>query len=45
MLRASLKGIVPDLEDQLLAADIKPTQRAEEIGLEQFCNLSELIRG
>ncbi|MDG1997900.1 MAG: 16S rRNA (adenine(1518)-N(6)/adenine(1519)-N(6))-dimethyltransferase RsmA [Amylibacter sp.] len=44
MLRASLKGIVPDLEDQLLAADIKPTQRAEEIGLEQFCNLSELIR-
>ena len=36
---------MPDLEDQLLAADIKPTQRAEEIGLEQFCNLSELIRG
>lgn len=44
MLRASLKGIVPDLEDRLLAADIKPTQRAEEIGLEQFCKLSELIR-
>lgn len=44
MLRASLKGIAPDLEDRLLAADIKPTQRAEEIGLEQFCKLSELIR-
>lgn len=44
MLRASLKGIVPDLEDRLIAADIKPTQRAEEIGLEQFCKLSELIR-
>ncbi len=43
MLRASLKGIAPDLEDRLLAADIKPTQRAEEIGLEQFCKLSELI--
>jgi 16S rRNA (adenine1518-N6/adenine1519-N6)-dimethyltransferase len=44
MLRASLKGIVPDLEDRLIAADIKPTQRAEEIDLERFCKLSELIR-
>jgi 16S rRNA (adenine1518-N6/adenine1519-N6)-dimethyltransferase len=44
MLRASLKGIAPDLEDRLIAADIKPTQRAEEIGLEQFCKLSELMR-
>lgn len=44
MLRASLKGLVPDLEDRLLAAGIKPTQRAEEIDLEAFCKLSELIR-
>ncbi|MDB4558808.1 16S rRNA (adenine(1518)-N(6)/adenine(1519)-N(6))-dimethyltransferase RsmA [Amylibacter sp.] len=44
MLRASLKGIVPDLEDRLIAADIEPTQRAEEIDLERFCRLSELIR-
>jgi 16S rRNA (adenine1518-N6/adenine1519-N6)-dimethyltransferase len=44
MLRASLKGIAPDLEDRLIAADIKPTQRAEEIGLEQFCKFSELMR-
>lgn len=44
MLRASLKGIVPDLEDRLIAANIKPTQRAEEIDLERFCKLSELIR-
>ncbi|MEJ6709387.1 MAG: 16S rRNA (adenine(1518)-N(6)/adenine(1519)-N(6))-dimethyltransferase RsmA [Amylibacter sp.] len=44
MLRASLKGIVLDLEDRLIAADIKPTQRAEEIDLERFCKLSEIIR-
>ncbi len=44
MLRSSLKGIATDLEDQLLAAEINPTQRAEEIELEQFCMLSELIR-
>jgi 16S rRNA (adenine1518-N6/adenine1519-N6)-dimethyltransferase len=45
MLRASLKGLVPDVEDRLLAAGIKPTQRAEEIGLEQFCLLSQLMKG
>lgn len=44
MLRASLKGLSPDIEDRLLAAGIKPTQRAEEIGLEQFCLLSEQMR-
>jgi 16S rRNA (adenine1518-N6/adenine1519-N6)-dimethyltransferase len=43
MLRASLKGMAPDLEDRLLAAGIKPTQRAEEIDLERFCALSRLI--
>jgi 16S rRNA (adenine1518-N6/adenine1519-N6)-dimethyltransferase len=44
MLRSNLKGIATNLEDQLLAAEINPTQRAEEIDLEQFCKLSELIR-
>lgn len=44
MLRASLKGLAPDLEDRLIAAGIKPTQRAEEIGLEQFCALSQLLK-
>ena len=44
MLRSSLRSITTDLEDQLLAADINPTQRAEEVGLKQFCMLSELIR-
>lgn len=43
MLRASLKGLTPDLEDKLIAAGIKPTQRAEEIDLERFCALARLI--
>ena len=40
MLRASLKGIAPDLEDRLLGAGITPTQRPEEIHLEQWCALA-----
>lgn len=40
MLRAALKGIAPDLEDRLLASGIQPTDRAETIGLEQFCALA-----
>ncbi len=46
MLRASLKGLAPDLEDRLRAAGIEPTARAEEIGLEAFCALARgLERG
>lgn len=44
MLRAALKGLAPDLEDRLLAAGIKPTDRAEVIGLEQFCALARAIK-
>jgi 16S rRNA (adenine1518-N6/adenine1519-N6)-dimethyltransferase len=40
MLRAALKGVAPDIEDRLLAAGIKPTDRAETVGLEQFCALA-----
>ncbi len=40
MLRASLKGLHPQIEDLLRAAGIAPTARAEEIGLEQFCALA-----
>jgi 16S rRNA (adenine1518-N6/adenine1519-N6)-dimethyltransferase len=40
MLRASLKGLHPQIEDLLLEAGISPTARAEEIGLEQFCALA-----
>lgn len=40
MLRASLRGLAPDVEDRLNAVGIAPTSRAEEIGLEQFCALA-----
>lgn len=43
MLRASLKGLAPDIEDRLQAAGIAPTQRAEEIGIAQFCALARLV--
>jgi len=43
MLRASLKSLHPNIEDYLLASDIKPTQRAEEIPLENFCALARKL--
>lgn len=43
MLRASLKGIAPDIEDRLQAAGIKPTDRAEQIPLEGFCALAREV--
>lgn len=44
MLRAALKGLVPDLEDRLIASGIQPTQRAEEISIEQFCALARAVK-
>lgn len=43
MLRASLKGVAPDIEDRLRAAGIKPTDRAEQIPLEGFCALAREV--
>lgn len=43
MLRAALKGQAPDIEDRLLAAGIKPTERAEQVPLEAFCALAREI--
>jgi len=43
MLRAALKGLVPDVEDHLIAAGIKPTDRAETVSLEQFCALARQL--
>ncbi|MBY5974064.1 16S rRNA (adenine(1518)-N(6)/adenine(1519)-N(6))-dimethyltransferase RsmA [Ferrimonas balearica] len=43
MLRAALKGLAPDIEDRLLAAGIKPTDRAETVTLEQFCALARNV--
>jgi 16S rRNA (adenine1518-N6/adenine1519-N6)-dimethyltransferase len=45
MLRASLRGLVPDLEDRLIAAGIPPTDRAEQVSLEAFCRLSRMLSG
>ena len=43
MLRASLKGLHPGIESLLLACDIPPTARAEEIDLERFCALARAL--
>ena len=43
MLRAALKGVAPDIEDRLRAAGIEPTNRAEQVGLEQFCALARTV--
>ncbi len=45
MLRAALKGLAPDIEDKLLAAGIAPTERAEQVSLEQFCALARVLKG
>ena len=44
MLRAALKGQTPDIEDKLIAAGIKPTDRAEVVSLEQFCALARILK-
>tara|TARA_Y100000385_G_scaffold89314_1_gene91871 strand:- start:30 stop:872 length:843 start_codon:yes stop_codon:yes gene_type:complete len=44
MLRSALKGLGPDIEDRLVAAGLKPTERAEQVSLEGFCNLSRQIQ-
>jgi len=41
MLRASLKSLAPDIEDRLRAAGIQPTERAEQLSVQQFCMLSK----
>lgn len=43
MLRSSLKGAAPDIEDRLTAAGIKPTERAEQISVEGFCALAREV--
>ncbi len=40
MLRASLKSLNVPSEDLLLAAGLKPTSRAEELSVEDFCRLA-----
>ncbi len=40
MLRSALKGISPDIEELLIAAGLKPTDRAEQVPIEGFCALA-----
>ncbi len=43
MLRSALKSVSPEIEDHLHAAGIKPTERAEQVGLEAFCALARSV--
>lgn len=43
MLRAALKGVAPDIEDRIVAAGLKPTDRAEQIPVEGFCALARQV--
>lgn len=43
MLRASLKGLTPGIEDVLESVGIAPTSRAEELSVEQFCALAQAV--
>ncbi|TCP63250.1 dimethyladenosine transferase [Rhodovulum bhavnagarense] len=45
MLRASLKGLSPEIEGLLEAAGIAPTDRAEQISIAQFCALARMLAG
>ena len=44
MLRASLRGLHPQIETLLDQAQIPPTARAEEIDLERFCALARALQ-
>ncbi|PRY80458.1 16S rRNA (adenine1518-N6/adenine1519-N6)-dimethyltransferase [Yoonia maritima] len=43
MLRSALKSVSPEIEDHLNAVGIKPTERAEQVGLEAFCALARSL--
>jgi len=44
MLRASLKGLVPDIQHILETVGVDPQRRAETLSLQEFCALSEAVR-
>jgi 16S rRNA (adenine1518-N6/adenine1519-N6)-dimethyltransferase len=43
MLRASLKGLLPNIEDELKQIAIDPQKRAEQLSLEEFCSLARHV--
>ncbi len=45
MLRSSLRRLAPDIEDRLLKAGIRPTDRPDSVDIERFCALSEILDG
>ena len=45
MLRASLKALAPDIEARLERLGIDPTDRAERLGLAEFCALARDLEG
>ncbi|WP_458790359.1 16S rRNA (adenine(1518)-N(6)/adenine(1519)-N(6))-dimethyltransferase RsmA [Yoonia sp. MH D7] len=45
MLRSALKSVDPAIEDHLNAVGIKPTERAEQVSLEEFCALARSLKG
>ncbi|MFI0395435.1 16S rRNA (adenine(1518)-N(6)/adenine(1519)-N(6))-dimethyltransferase RsmA [Paracoccus jiaweipingae] len=44
MLRASLRGLHPRIEDLLVKAGLAPTARAEEIDIAGFCALARVLK-
>ena len=43
MLRSSLKGLLPDIEDVLVESGIRPTDRAETVDIEGYCALARRV--
>ncbi|MCL4189799.1 MAG: 16S rRNA (adenine(1518)-N(6)/adenine(1519)-N(6))-dimethyltransferase RsmA [Rhodobacteraceae bacterium] len=43
MLRASLRGLAPDIEGLLAGLGIAPTARAETLGLDAFCAIARTL--
>jgi len=43
MLRTSLKNYIPNVVEVLELANILPTNRAEDLSVEQYCNLANII--
>ncbi len=43
MIRKTIKPLVKDIDEILTKCDIKPTDRAENISIEKFCKLTNLI--
>ncbi len=44
MLRASLKGLLPDMAEVLTSVGIDPQRRAETVSLREFCALAEAVQ-